>query len=313
MKSLDFSYFFVRSDFKFLIKRQMFTKINNLKKSGDITIITPVKSDSIIKENIIAPIVQYPNLNSSNLDFVNNIGKQKSLNALKVISTLKVGIGVWNVQPTMVNRELAHIAKVKTDFTVIELRDCIAESPYKIHIQNRMEEADNTYKAKEMDYMQWTVYLKRIASLNMAYTHSMIIDIIEESDESVTIIYHVITTKKKIVDCGGSNEFEPIYLCSNEKEKNFYTIPLTYKQKLTKNDYNNYFITKQEHLKDTIDFQRKLTFSLKQVANLNTFKLFDVNKDCLDLVPSKIDPNQIFENSPYNEKITESLSQNPEV
>jgi hypothetical protein len=171
----------------------------------------------------------------------------------------------------------------------------------------RIEEAEIAHQQEKMSKNQFFVFIKRMEALNLSYQHSTITDIIEEDEEYITIIYHVITTKATIVDYGGANKYKPIFLYYDDvKNKSFYSIPLTYVHKLRKTDYFNYFVLKnEESFKiDGIDLQRKLAKSLSKIIELNKFKSLNVNKNCLDLLPSNIDPDEIFPDSEYNDFIT---------
>gem|GEM_PF-7035553 len=105
-----------------------------------------------------------------------------------------------------------------------------------------MYEAENSMKQGLMDYTHYLAYFKRFEGVNHSIQHASTFDIIEESDDYVTVIYHLITTSKEKVDYGGVNVFKVIHLYTDSTTgKVFYTIPLTYVIKLPKDEYNKYF------------------------------------------------------------------------
>lgn len=64
---------------------------------------------------------------------------------------------------------------------------------------------------------------------------------------------------------------------------------------MEKKDYENFLLLKTKgEFKDDENLQLILAHNLKEVAKLNVFKLLDVDKDCLDLILSKIDLNEAF-------------------
>jgi hypothetical protein len=111
-----------------------------------------------------------------------------------------------------------------------------------------------------------------------------------------------------VVDYGGPNKFKPIHLLYDEtKKKDFYAIPLTYKHKLKSSDYSYFFVNKNKEVfkNDSTQLQHELAAAIRKVTNNVTFKLLDVNKSCLDLLPSEIEPNEVFvDNTEVNDLIT---------
>lgn len=171
----------------------------------------------------------------------------------------------------------------------------------------RIEEAEIAYQQNKMSKQQFLVFLKRMNALDRSYQHLIIIDIIEEDEEYVTFIYNVITTKSGIVDYGGPNKYKSIFVYHEDvKDKALYTLPITYRQKARRDDFFKYFVLKNKETfkNDGIDLQRKLAFRLKKVAEVTKFKSLNVNKDCLNLLPSDIVPDETFTDSEYSDFIT---------
>jgi hypothetical protein len=172
-----------------------------------------------------------------------------------------------------------------------------------MHYTNRIEEAQNLLKAGEMSSEQFLVYLKRMSTFDLSYSRHMVIsDVVKKENGYVTIIYHVITTKGKELDYGGPNKFNPLLLYKdNIKNMKFFVAPITYLQKFKEEDYNKlFFLTKKKNFKDSEELQIKLVNQLKDAVKTSSFVLFDVNKDCLDLVPKEIDINEKLPISTYN-------------
>ena len=255
-------------------KRFMFKKGDSiiLKKSGEIMINTSIKNET-------------PFLSSST-----------RLNSL-IIPTI--------TNTNYINR-FAEYNKINNKY-IVESNDRLSKIPFSKYKKTRKEEATDAYNKNEMSKDQHLAFFKRMDALNLSYNHSTIIDIIEEDEHYITIIYHVITTNEKKVDYGGPNEFTPILLYHDDiKNKNFYTIPLTYKHKLRRADYDEYFVLKnnESFKNDSIELQRELATCLKKITEVTKFKLLDVNKNCLDLIYSEIDPDEEFPDSDYSDFIT---------
>jgi hypothetical protein len=130
-----------------------------------------------------------------------------------------------------------------------------------------------------------------------------VLDIINQDDINVKFMYHVITTQDKIVDYGGVNKYKPIFLCKDEvKNKNFYTIPLTYLRTLTREEFVNIFKYKEKsEFKDSLELQKKITESLIKIEKEHgAFRQLDINKECLNMDVRKIDPKEMFpKKEPY--------------
>ena len=260
-------------------KRFMFKKGDSiiLKKSGEIMINTSIKNET-------------PFLSSST-----------RLNSL-IIPTI--------TNTNYINR-FAEYNKINNKY-IVESNDRLSKIPFSKYKKTRKEEATDAYNKNEMSKDQHLAFFKRMDALNLSYNHSTIIDIIEEDEHYITIIYHVITTNEKKVDYGGPNEFTPILLYHDDiKNKNFYTIPLTYKHKLRRADYDEYFVLKnnESFKNDSIELQRELATCLKKITEVTKFKLLDVNKKCLELLPSEIDPDEDFPDSDYSDFITSWINQ----
>ena len=262
------------NDFNQMFKRFMFKKGDSiiLKKSGEIMINTKIKSETTF------------------------LSASTRLNSF-IISTIR--------NTNYINR-FAEYNKFNPYYTV-KLNDRLSKIPFSKFKNKRKKEATDAYKKNEMSKDQHLAFFKRMDALNLSYNHSTLIDIIDEDEEYVTIIYHVITTHEKEVDYGGPNKFKPILLYhDNIKNKDFYTIGLTYKHKLRITDYNEYFVLKnnESFKNDSIELQRELATRLKKETEIIKFKLLDVNKKCLDILPSEIDPNEEFPDSDYSDSIT---------
>ena len=261
-------------------KRFMFKKGDStiLKKSGEIMINTSIKSET-------------PFLSAGT-----------RLNSLIIPAITNTNY---------INRALATCVKIKKNYT-IELKESMLETTFRELKNIIIENSNDAYNKKLISTKQHIVVLKRLNALDVSYKHSTILDIVEEDEKHVTIIYHVITTNENKVDYGGPNEFKPIFLYhDNIKNKDFYTIPLTYKHKLRRTDYEEYFVSKnnESFKNDSIELQRELAMRLKNITEVKIFKLLDINKNCLDLIYSEIDPNEEFPDSDYSDFITSWINQ----
>jgi len=288
-----------------IYKRFMFSisNVRNLKKSGDI--IT-VSNESIIKINnniSITSKLKSLDLAKSNKVYIEN-EQVLNTNTTTTVAIKNVISGV--MQPMKVNRTLATYGKIDNNYS-IKLEESMLETSF-LNLKNVIiEEVNIAFKKKLISKEQLFVTLKRMNAIDLSYRHSTITDIIEEDDTYVTIIYHVITTNKNIVDYGGPNKYTPLFLYhDNIKNKDFYSIPLTYKQKLRRTDYFEYFVLKnnKSFKNDSIELQRELATSLKKITEVTKFKLLDVNKNCLDLIYSEINPYEEFPDSIYGDSIT---------
>src|ERR1700748_1143756 len=255
-------------------KRFMFKKGDSiiLKKSGEIMINTSLKSETTF------------------------VSASTRLNLL-IIPTIR--------NTNYINR-FAEYNKIGKNY-IVELKDSSFKISFFKFKNKRKKEANDAYNENKMSKDQHIAFFKRMDALNLSYNHSMITDIIEEDEEFFTILYHVITTNDKEVDYGGPNKFTPIFLYhDNIKNKDFYTIGLTYKHKLRRADYDKYFVlkNKESFKNDSIELQRELATNLKKKTEITKFKLLDVNKKCLDLLPSEIDPDEEFPDSDYSDFIT---------
>ncbi len=172
--------------------------------------------------------------------------------------------------------------------------------------------AEKSFKKEEISKDQFLVYVKRLNALDKSYVHSIVIDYLQEyliinEEEHLTIAYHVITTKSAEVDFGGPNKFKPQFLYYEETTNTtYYTIPLTYVQTLKRVDFNNDFLLSNELMfkNDTNPIKNQLASSIKKMAQSNDFCMLDVNKKCLNILPSDVIPDEKFPKSPYNEDLT---------
>src|ERR1700760_1198616 len=256
-------------------KRFMFKKGDStiLKKSGEIMINTSIKSET-------------PFLSAGT-----------RLNSLIIPAITNTNY---------INRALATCVKIKKNYT-IELKESMLETTFRELKNIIIENSNDAYNKKLISTKQHIVVLKRLNALDVSYKHSTIMHIVEEDDKYVTIIYHVITTNENKVDYGGPNEFTPIFLYHDDiKNKDFYTIGLTYKHKLRRTDYEEYFVSKnnESFKNDSIELQRELAMRLKNITKVKIFKLLDINKNCLDLIYSEIDPDEELPDSDYSDFIT---------
>ncbi len=150
-------------------------------------------------------------------------------------------------------------------------------------------------------------------ALDLSYVHATIGDIVnrhkivDEDNEHITIIYHVITTKPTLVDYGGGNVFSPLFLYKDPVTGTvYYTIALTYVWRLTRGEYYSYFLEKNKEVfkNDTEGVQQQLAISIKSVSEINEFKMLDVNEKCLNVTISEIISNEQFPVSTYSRDIT---------
>jgi len=202
-------------------KRTMFgiSNVRNLKKSGDI--IT-VSNESIIKINNNTSITS----KLKSLDLAKS--NKKYIETEEVLNTnITTTVAIKNVisgiiQPMKVNRNLATYNKINNYYS-IELKESRLETSF-LNLKNIIiEEAKNAFNQEKISEKQFLVLIKRMNALDLSYKHSTITDIIEEDDTYVTIIYHVITTNKKVVDYGGPNYYKPLLLHHDDiKNKDFF-------------------------------------------------------------------------------------------
>lgn len=294
--------------FKFLIlnvKRNMFTKVSNLKKSGDLITISNNSTINRVRNIHSASKLKSLDLAINNLKKEKNIEYLYSNNSFMPIKNISTG-EIYSMQ---VNRYLAEYGKINKNYPVeYSVGNTVS---FKFFKAERIKEANSALQKKQITPEQFHVFLKRMNALDLSYVHSHIEDIIEEHQDTYTVIYHIITTSKKDVDYGGPNKFKPIFLYHHDiKNKDFYTIALTYIHKIKRADYYNAFVFKQgEAFKnDSIDLQRKLAKNLKDIREKITFKMLNVNKQCLDLPFSQIDPAEKLQDSEYVEHITSYIT-----
>jgi len=297
----------------FTFKRNMFTKggnIKNLKKSGDL--ISTTGNESVIK--IGGNISVTSKLKS--LDLANHIAKQQEQYIIEQTSSSTTTVALKDIStgiisPRNVNRYLATYGKINKNYIVNIKEDELKINTNAFIKYKATRIAEEVLKQKKMSKDQFLVFVKRLNAIDLSYMHATICDIIknsiEENEEYFTIIYHVITTKPTIVDYGGPNRFKPIFLYHN-KEANleYYTIPLTYLQKLKKKDYIKFYVLKNKEAfkNDTEEVQNDLAYNIKRVSEINTFQMLDVNEKCLNIILSEIISDEIFPDSIYSKNIT---------
>lgn len=309
----------------FSYNRYMFKRggnIANLKKSGDLISATDTKI--IIKTEEYKPYEA--NLNS--LDLANKFKQQQEYtienisNSTTTITIKDINKGI--VYPMTVNRNLAFYGKIGRDWAVTfsKTEDIFKDNvTFLKHKNEVLEAAAAALKLKQIEVNQYVVIAKRINALNLSYVHATIGDIanwrkpvLNEDKEQITIVYHVITTKPTNVDYGGPNQFKPIFLYYDVNTNiSYYTIPLTYMLTLRKEEYTNYFLSKNKEAfkNDTIEVQNQLAWSIKKVVQLNKFKLLNVNQKCINITLSDIEPNESFPDSIYNEDFTDFVPEIP--
>jgi len=150
---------------------------------------------------------------------------------------------------------------------------------------------------------QFTVLNRRYTMLERSYIHYMIIDKIEEDENFITYIQHVVTTKPREVNYGGSNKFTPLYLCEDkERGITLYTIPLTYINKVSSESFYQMFIKQQlTHYPDSqsLLLQKVAVTNLIYLMNLVKFRQVDIQADIINKSAKTIDPTEIF---PYKDE-----------
>jgi hypothetical protein len=226
-----------------------------------------------------------------------------------VIKNISTGL----TSPIVVNRHLATYGKINKN-NILNLKEGELNANTNVFLRYkamRIEKAEEAFKQKKISKDQFLVFLKRFNAIDLSYVHATICDIVSESvedgEEYFTIVYHVLTTKPTIVDYGGPNIYKPIYLYSN-KETNvtYYTIALTFVQKLKKKDYYAFYVLKNKKAfkNDTEEVQNTLAYNIKKVSEINTFQMLDVNKKCINISLDEIIPDEVFPDSIYSNNIT---------
>ena len=261
------------------LKRSMFTKIGkirNLKKSGDLLSTTDNKSIIKVGDNTSG-------LNFNSLDLANNIVKkqeqyiiEKTSGSTTTVVIKDIGTGL--TFPMVVNRHLATYGKINKN-NILNLKEGELNATTNAFIRYkamRIEKAEEAFKQKKISKDQFLVFLKRFNAIDLSYVHATICDIVAESvedgEEYFTIVYHVLTTKPTIVDYGYPNIYKPIYLYYNEEtDTTYYTIALTYVQKLKKKDYYAFYVLKNRKAfkNDTEEVQNTLANNIKKVTEVN--------------------------------------------
>jgi hypothetical protein len=304
--------------FNHIYKRFMFTQtqigignIKNLKKSGDLISST---NNTIIKTTANDP----SQLNLRSLDLANNIANIQQQYIIEQTSISTTTIAIKNINtgitsPMQVNRNLATYGKISNNVTIdLTINNSRVSASFIQHKARILKEAEEALKQKKMSAEQFLVFAKRINALDLSYVHATIGDIVEhnifkEDEEYITICYHVITTKPTVVNYGGPNSFNPIFLYSDKETKiTYYTIPLTYIQTLKKKEYISFFLDKNKEVfkNDTIDVQNNLAYNLKKISEINNFKMLNINEKCLNINLSDIDPKEEFPDSIYSRNLT---------
>lgn len=206
-------------------KRCMFmksgkNKISNLKRSGDIISTVDTKMAIKVEKNNTSVL----NLNS--LDLVNTKEKEQEYIIEKISSiptttiiTLK-NINDGRVFPMQVNRNLAFYGKINKNFTVGFLSTeniFTTKNNYKQFKANAWSAAEEALQQKKINKDQFLIYTKRLNALDLSYVHATIGDIankhvsVKGDEDYITIIYHMITTKRTIVDYGVQMYLHPSF------------------------------------------------------------------------------------------------------
>ena len=249
-----------------IYKRNMFMKGGNsivLKKSGEVMINT--KKDSAFTSPISSPRLGLDSLtlNTKNIDYVSKYAQYTKL--------------------------------IKNEFSITEWRDCIAEFNFGGRISFLKSECNLLLERQEATPFQVLVFLKRLDSLKLAFAHTVVVEKLEEKEGYVTFMYNVITTSPKKVDLGGPNKFKPLYLCSNSEGKNFYTIPLTYYNKVTADEYLRLTQTQLKINKiDSVELQHLIVNNIIRLEKKYAFYAFDIKKQCVEMIIIDINPNEQF-------------------
>jgi len=114
--------------------------------------------------------------------------------------------------------------------------------------------------------------------------HTAVTEIIDQTDESITFSYYIITTSKKSVNYGGGNIFKLVFLY-NDSGKNFYKIQLFCINKIQKTEFFNiYDKKKKEDFKDSYDLQKKIIENIIKMEKIEGMKIkeFHIRDDFLE-------------------------------
>lgn len=195
-------------------------KISNLKRSGDIISTVDTKMAIKVEKNNTSVL----NLNS--LDLVNTKEKEQEYIIEKISSiptttiiTLK-NINDGRVFPMQVNRNLAFYGKINKNFTIGFLSTeniFTTKNNYKQFKANAWSAAEEALQQKKINKDQFLIYTKRLNALDLSYVHATIGDIankhvsVKGDEDYITIIYHMITTKRTIVDYGVQMYLHPSF------------------------------------------------------------------------------------------------------
>jgi hypothetical protein len=256
-------------------KRFMFTKGSGslvLKKSGEIVTNIEIKSDFILKSPLSSP------------------------RGTGLIMSSK------NVTISQINN-FAHVNKINTKLAYyLQDGDC---KYYHFNLKERclylsgMCRNLNAYGEFTKEHM--LNYTNFLATIQRGVTqHTVVTEIINQTNESITFGYYIITTKPKEVNFGGINKFKPLYLCKDLiAGKSFYTIPVMFIDTLPKEDFDNIFEYKDlSKFKDGYDRRRNFVDSIRELERNKEieFKEIHIKNDFFDKKIADIDFNTLFKN-----------------
>jgi hypothetical protein len=270
-------------DLNKIYKRSMFTKGSGslvLKKSGEIIINTEIKSDYILKSPLSSP--RGPGL---------------------IIPNKNITINQIN--------NFAHVNKINTQLSYyLQEGDC---KYYHFNLRERCSYLNGMCKNLNMSgeitkehMLNYNIFL---ATIQRGVTqHTAVTEILNQTDESITFSYYIITTKPTEVNFGGDNKFKPLYLCKDLiAGKSFYTIPVIFIDRLPKTDFNNIFECKDlNNFKDGYDRRRNFVDSIRELEKNKKieFKEIHIRNDFFDKPIVDIDFNKLFKNKSENNLLT---------
>jgi hypothetical protein len=248
--------YFNISIFNKKIKRSMFTKGNHsmvLKKSGEIMINTSFKNDTILKSPISSPRMRLNSLIDTPI--IKNISQAQNL---------------------------AHYNKINTKkLYYTELMDC---KNYKYNMEERskylLEFCSNLQLRGEVTdnfMLNYTILLTAIQR-GVKY-HTAVINIVEETPETVTFSYYPITTNAKSVNFGDGRVYNTILLYTSPEGKNFFIVPVLFVDKMPKTDYVKIFVNEDKQLlKDTYELRENLVNNIRKVEKTEVVYELDVRQ-----------------------------------
>ena len=145
------------------------------------------------------------------------------------------------------------------------------------------------------DYLICTTSIQRAVK-----SHTVVTEVIDQTEDSITFSYYVITTQKKIVNYGGGNKFKPLLLYNDiESGKNFFTIPLLLIDRVPKTEFEYLFLLKKEEdYRDNYELQKKLVNNIMKLEKDEKilFKQLHVKDDFLEKDMRNINFSTLFKN-----------------